>query len=304
MKRAFTLVELVMVIVVMGIISVIGADIISTMYTNYLKSKAINYLQAQSEIALELISKRLSYRVRGSEAVINGANISPLASQQDTDTILTWIGVSHESRNGEWSATNNRFIPGWSGLVDFDHAAAGTINRTIVSPGSHLSIADNIIRSLTNNNVNFANNKIAFIPKTNKTTDISNFYNNTATNYTIRVNRFAGRDDTYQILAIDNLPTYTDGSSGITDEYYLAHTAYALALTGTDTKDMTLWLYYNYEPWSGEVYTDGERNMLAQHVSTFRFLRYGDSIRLKLCLQDANLTTTDDLSACKETVVF
>ncbi|MCK9546828.1 MAG: type II secretion system GspH family protein, partial [Sulfurospirillaceae bacterium] len=61
-KSGFTMVELVMVIIVLGIVASIGADIISNLYTNYLRTRAVNRLQTQTEIALEQIAKRLQYR--------------------------------------------------------------------------------------------------------------------------------------------------------------------------------------------------------------------------------------------------
>ena len=45
---AFTMIELVMVIVVFGIIASIGAEIIASLYTNYLRTRAINRLQSQT----------------------------------------------------------------------------------------------------------------------------------------------------------------------------------------------------------------------------------------------------------------
>lgn len=301
MKKAFTLIELVMVIVIMGIISAIGADIIGTMYTNYLRSKAVDELQSQSDIAIQLISKRLSHRVRGSEAVVRGAGVVPISSQADTDTILTWIGVSSESRNGLWNAAAGRVVPGWSGLVDLP-PVPNPATTTIVSPGSHLNNTNTIIQALTNGVASFANGNIAFIPKTSKATNVANYYNNTNTNYTIRVNMNA--NNTYRMRVGDGLPIYPDGTTkGITNEYYLSHTAYAIVATGA-ANNMTLWLHYNYQPWNNQNYLAGQRRVVARGVSTFRFRRYGGGIYLKLCLQDANLNTATALSACKETVVF
>ncbi len=294
MKKAFTLIELIMVIVILGIISVIGTDIVGTMYTNYLKSKTVNYLESQSAITLELIEKRLSHRVRGSEAVIRGTVVHPLSDQNDTDTILTWIGVSSESQKAD----------GWSGLVDFNNTNTSGLNRRIASPGTDLAEADSIITLLTNGNVNFSGSRRpAFIPKTSKMTDVTQFYNNTNTNYTIRVGQMAGNNGVFEYPAGEGLPVYPDGTIGITNEYYLSHTAYALTLTGSPS-DANLWLHYNYQPWNGDTFANGQTQLLAQHVSTFRFLRYGGAIRLKLCLNDANLTSDSSMSACKETVVF
>ena len=69
MKKAFTLIELMMVIVIMGIISYAGVEITLNIYRNYLQSRAINTLEMQTELVLEQIAKRLSIRFRGSTIV-------------------------------------------------------------------------------------------------------------------------------------------------------------------------------------------------------------------------------------------
>ena len=58
MKKAFTMIELVFVIVIMGIIASIGTDIILNLYDNYIKTRSINKLQAQTELALDPNSKK------------------------------------------------------------------------------------------------------------------------------------------------------------------------------------------------------------------------------------------------------
>ena len=55
MKKAFTLVELIFVIVILGILSVMSTELIVNVYKNYVYSKAINELESKVEIALEQI---------------------------------------------------------------------------------------------------------------------------------------------------------------------------------------------------------------------------------------------------------
>lgn len=308
---AFTLVELVMVIIVMGIVAGIGAEIIVKLYDSYFRTKTINALEFQVEITLEQIAKRFSYRIRGSEAVIRGGvNIFPLSSQIDTDCILTWIGMSNESFRGQWAGA--RMAPGWSGLMDFASVNTNAGARTLMSPGSRFDFADNIIQVLTYGDVSFAGtNRPALIPKTSKNINIQNFYNNTNTDYTVRVGRLATDNSVLTVATGESTPVYLgiDGGKGLSDEYYLSHTAYAIVPsipTDGDVNNFELQLRYNYQPWNGDNYnTPGIGNrVLAKHVSTFRFRRDGDGIRIKLCLKDANENVNYNISACKETVVF
>ena len=66
--------------------------------------------------------------------------------------------------------------------------------------------------------------------------------------------------------------------------------------------DFNLTLYYNFQPWDGENYTQGESSVLMEHVSSFKFMQYGETIRIKLCIRDDK--TGGDYGFCKEKVVF
>ena len=100
---------------------------------------------------------------------------------------------------------------------------------------------------------------------------------------------------------------FTDrGSRDICEQYLLAWTAYAIVPEGdvNNTKDFNLTLRYNYQPWNGENYADdGTSVLLAEHVSTFRAMQVGNSIRIKVCIQDGNITGTP-YGFCKEMVIY
>ena len=61
-KKAFTLIELIIVITVLGVISLMSFNTLMNLYQNYFQSKVINELETQSEIALEQISMLLRRR--------------------------------------------------------------------------------------------------------------------------------------------------------------------------------------------------------------------------------------------------
>jgi len=66
----------------------------------------------------------------------------------------------------------------------------------------------------------------------------------------------------------------------------------------------TLTLYYNFQPWKGMTYKDGNSSILMQNVSTFRFQAVGSLIKIQLCVSDANISTNQEYSICKEQTVF
>lgn len=303
LRKGFTLVEIIMVIVVFGIVASIGADIIASMYENYLRTRAINRLQGQSEIVLEQIAKRLQYRIKDSAiAKIDNANFLPLPHEDVNASynIMEWIGTSNESLLGNGST------PGWSGLIDLESAetnnSAGTF--TIKTPGSDLSVAEQIIYALTNTDVNLsdnAKNTAAIIFKGKDDYNVSKYYNEASDNYTIMVRRDTTAPDDDRFITNTSEDNVTNNQ--LYEQYYLSHTAYAI-VPGTGN-DFNITLHYNYQPWEGDTYLDGDQEVLVEHASTFRFTQIGETIRFKLCITDGNQSTTEfEFGACKEKVVY
>jgi len=296
-RKAFTMLELVMVMVVMGIVASIGAEIITALYESYMKTRAIERLQSQTELVLNQIANRLQYRIKDSVIARNDGNFTDFVALPNAGNayqILEWIGKDNESFLGEHDGTS--VVPGWSGFVDLD--SNETVNPNIKTPGSRLDFAENTILALSNNTVSLsagANNP-ALIFKGKDTYDISQYgWNSADGNYTHRVQR-NGVDVLTFIEA--NAPTE------IFEQYDLAWTAYAIVPQGNNPDDFNLTLHFNYQPWENEDYRDVNGTLLVEHVSTFRFTQIGDTIRLKLCISDANRSGTFDFAFCKEKVVY
>lgn len=316
---AFTMIELVMVIVVFGIVASIGAEIVASLYNNYLRTRAINRLQSQTEIVLEQIAKRLQYRVKDSVRASNddGANWVPLPSAVPGYNIIEWIGISNESLLGEWNGAT-AVVPGWSGLIDMNDAVNTNLAaRTLSTPGSRLDFARDTILALTTGSPNGSidmytpNGKLpALIFKGQKSAtntlayNVDNYYSFGPNNYTSRI--AYSTNTHFSIPNDDNLTDFDGDNFGdLFEQYYLAHTAYALVPIGS-ANDFNLTLRYNYQPWNGENYDAGDtpRSTLAEHVSTFRIRQDGDVVRIKLCIHDNNQSGNFDFSACKEKVIY
>ena len=296
MKKAFTMLELVMVMVIMGIVASIGAEIIASMYSNYIRSRTINRLESQTEITLEQIAKRLQYRIK--ESVIARKTASAPLSLADTSvdgsySILEWIGASNESFLGTPR-------PGWSGFIDLDSNDTNKTAGTLKTSDSNLTDASNTISALTNGAIDLTNGKEAALIFKGISYNMADFgwgtLNNTDGSATLKVNVGAA----INILRInDTIPTE------ITEQYTLAHTAYAIVPSDTNSTDFNLTLRYNYQPWLNEEYTNGDTSVLAEHASLFRFKQDESILRLKLCLHDANQTGIGDIIVvCKEKVIY
>ncbi len=316
-RRAFTLIELVMVIVVLGIVTMIGTNIIAHMYEGYIRSKVINKLQADTEQVLDIISKRLQYRIKDSVVASNrGANYLKLSdpSISINHDVLEWIGYDNEGMIGEWVTTGgiNRFA-GWSGFIDIDNAS--TNSNGFVTSGSRLDKTKIDIDNLSYGGVNLNNNgggaAIVFKCSHNSSVKSYGYLNNTHTNV------YPVHKTTNTQLVFDTPP----GSVDYCEHYYLAWSAYAIVPenvvnakdgNGNDLfdkstppkhiKDFDLYLYYNYQPWQNERYSNHntKKALLSKHVSTFRFVQTGSTIRAKLCLRDEKT----NYGFCKERAIY
>ena len=304
--KGFTLLELVIVIVIFGIVASLGAEIVSNLYNNYMRSRAINALQTQTEITLEQIAKRLQYRIKDSVRVStdNGLNWISLGTPNATRGFRTieWIGISNESFLGEYDTNKTENVPGWSGLIDLDNVQ--TKNGILKTPGSALSFTRNTIFDLTNSDIDMnvinANLPALIFKGIKNDYNITKYYTKSnADNYTTKV--AYDTNSTFRIVD-DNIST-------VFEQYYLSHTAYTLDLVNTGVNDFNLTLHYNYQPWQNERFNDANtpRSVLAEHVSTFRIAQDESGvIRIKLCLHDNNqsIASDFDFGACKEKVIY
>ena len=356
MKRAFTLIELVFVIVVLGIISMFGAELYTKIYRSYVHVRAVNQLENRTQNALMLITNKLENRIKSSTIAReigdanDATNFVPISDLTDPKyDVLEWIGQSVETRN-----IGNR-APGWSGFMSLhqlrdqtwprDANNAGFIGDTrkafnMVSLGSNFPQVNQIVRNLRattyRNSSNDASVALIFRIVTNDASPTS-------------VNIGYGYDGAFQadgsnrvLVAVGtpsnagggningetiNIAQYpgnpnNDDHQEFSEQYYLAHTAYAIVPTnvaiytkdqaGNLSKNFDLVLRYNYRPWSNiAVDTRSFRNassaLLAEDVSLFRFKNDNGSVALKLCMRDdgRNFDPAElDLNVCKAQVVY
>jgi prepilin-type N-terminal cleavage/methylation domain-containing protein len=290
MRRAFTLIELIITMVILSIVAYIASGLIAKTYIGYNQTNALNRANLKLEIALNEITNRLEYAVPNSIVKRKSATNSAIAAINSAPldyNVLEWTGYAKDSFN----ANSNNNKPGWSGYCN---VIASTKN-SIVTAGSNLGLANNIITRLSNNKASLKSSTAAlFFVGEYDYTDIG--YNSAASNqigiikdYT--ANRF--------ILAND--------IGSISEHYKLAWSAYAVVPINYNTTNKTfdLELRYNFRPWKGEHYNSQNtpRTTLIKGVSVFKTYATQNRVHIKLCIEDRfsfNKTT----SICKEKVVF
>ena len=352
MKRGFTLIELVFVIVVLGIISMFGADLYTKIYKSYVHVRAVNQLEARTQNAMMLITNRLEDRIKSSTIgrELSSNEFVPISDLTDPKyDILEWIGQSVETRN------INKRNPGWSGFMSMSQLKdntwtageqdAGYIANTraefnMVSLGSDFPQVANIVENLraTAYNTPSNNTQVAVIFKvvTNDASPTSvgigfGYDRKVDVNGSNRVLIAVGTPSTTgtnnkesETITINQYPLNpnNDKSQEFSEQYYIAHSAYAIvpAQVVTYTKDnagnlsknFNLLFKYNYRPWStakddANSYDKASSALLAEDVSLFRFKDDNGAVALKLCMRDdgRNFDPAElDLNVCKAQVVY
>lgn len=278
------MIELVLVIVILGIVSSIGASAIANVYESYIVQRAVHRASNNAELAAMQIANRLTYRISGS--VIGrqtaGGTFLPLDQvPDDSYKVLEWIAYDNDSFSAQ--AT-----PGWSGYSDINSTSATRTN--IPTPGSDLSIATTIIAKLGGSTAS----DLALIFGGHE-------YNNTV-NYDAACMGFTNSNCIFKPTIASNT-SFISGLAGtgpsvlMRDQYKLAWTAYALVPVGN-----TLTLRYNYQPWNGIQSGSVTPQVLVDNLVSFRFKGDGDTIRFKLCVQEE--IGDQNITICKEKAVI
>jgi prepilin-type N-terminal cleavage/methylation domain-containing protein len=228
-RNAFTMMELIFVIVIIGIIAKFGIDLLIKAYDNYTFSTVQNRLQSQTATALEEIANRLQYRIKPSVIVYDStknihsptsfSSLSDASPSLGSNAVLEWIGYDDAGLRGSWNGTMN--VPDYSGFIDLNDSNASAM----LSPETNTTAENDVIAALSN--------------KTSDINDSAIFFVGGDTN----VNGFGWHHGT-EVTAIHpiesnatNIHILNGNFSGVTayEFYQLAWTAYALVYTGSNS---------------------------------------------------------------------
>ena len=290
-KKAFSLIELILVIVILAILSLIGSNIYTNVYKNYLTSKVVDEVEDKTKLALDQIASRLSDRVKQATIGRKSSNTNDFvlvydSRLEDDHDILEWIGQSTQSRNLAGNSVDDSI--GWSGFLDMGRYEDG---KSILI-GGRLSAAINVINSISRG----GNQNLAMIFQGISTT---------------RENGYGFRGENPNKIMVFNMPnngariTLARDYMGeeISDRYQIAHSAYAIV-----PENGNLYLYYDYRPWIGQTYRNGRKSLLVENITLFRFRGFSASgMDLKLCVNagaEKHGVTDNRFVVCKTKVVF
>jgi prepilin-type N-terminal cleavage/methylation domain-containing protein len=305
---AFSLLEVIFVLVILGIVASIGSSILVQVYESYITQNAVYKVNAKTELVANQIVNRLSYAIPGTTLSKDTTKLGQFTEGTDwiklknipaintNFTTIEWIGYDNDSFSAQAQ-------PEWSGLANYETSTQNQLN----TPGSNFPLVTTIVDNLSNHKVQLTQNEPAAILFRQR----NNYYTNTQ-KYSPACMGLVNENNTTCIwpvrqgLNVDELLfTRLNEPKIITERYKLAWSAYAIVPETIENNNglNDLFLYYNYQPWNNEKYTDGTRRLLMKNVSVFKFTENGGIIQFKLCVQE-KIGTNFPISTCKEKVVL
>jgi len=286
MRRGFTLIELVFVIVVIGILSKFGVELLYKSYEAYVLSNTFNRLTNESELAVKQIANRLSYRIKDTVVARTSpaGAVVPVGSITGNENVLEWMGIDSDG----WRAAS----PTWSGLIDLSPVSVGGLATSTInglsSPGttSNESGAIFFIGAPVDLSANFGYDGVAVGTQNESIHPVNMGAVITSSN----ADNFDG---------IDVYEFYQFTKSGFAVSL---DTANPKVMNGVTSYDLIL--YYDYKPWDGVNMTAGKSALLMENVKSFNFATIGDILIVQVCLTDNNAAGLGEYSLCKEKVIF
>lgn len=318
------MIELVLVIVILGIISLFTFEMTLQIFRSYTYSKMINTLEFQTEITLEQIAKRLGYRVKTSpiarkralSAISHGIDLGtgdflptldPRAKSSDNYNILEFVPYAYEAFRGGISPDANK--PTYTGVADVDLSSSAI---GLKLPGSKVKTNQKIFEDLAPNipTGSLESGFLAIFFKDiykEDRKDIGYMTSSASANPTVATITSIVDDETVKLD-----PKYI--GKNISEIYHIAYTANAIVPQNINTTngDFDLILYYDYRPWKNQKFPENASNAtLAKNVTRFNFKEdsgdAGGAISLKLCIRASKETTgidSEKMSICKSKAVY
>lgn len=306
-RHAFTMIEVLFVIVIIGIVGGLAIETIRQYYDGIYRTQIYSKRVAEADHILEQLSKYFENAVEPSIANMDqDAADGALAGACNGDPVQEAEGVAHDYTVAfvgvDIDSLRTVGAPGWSekvkstfngsplnaALLTSDDADYTKVNTIIQA----LYPASGIVGSAIYNNLNLSDTCNDFY-----TINGNAYYNITG---------IAG--NTLTVTNNAAIPASSFATEEGRDKKYLLRTGYAFRVLN----DGNFTMFSNFRPWLGEAYTTGKRSVLGEHVASFyadfnntnSFDERGSIWRLKICMQGLGTDLADNDTAvsaiCRE----
>jgi len=320
MRKAFTMIELIIVIVILGIVAYIASGLIAQTFLAYNYTKTTTRANMKVENALTLIGNRLEYALPNTIVKRKSATnnlIAPINTAPADYEVLEWVGYDGDGFGATLYQNNGTALyynPGWSGFCDIKNSDS----TNIITPGSNLGLANTILKRLTREkygtSTGLAGSAI-FFPGNYDYYDIG--YSNTSGYNSDKIAVIGGYTSTNSIRKL----TLNNPVKRITEVYKIAWSAYAVVPTNCTTdannvRSCDLELRYNFRPWlntAGNIIEEynklggshkAYRSTIINNVTVFKTYATRNRVHIKLCVRENYDIGNKKASICKEKVVF
>ena len=309
MKKAYSLKEVIVVIVILGLASITLTNSLRQIYLNLFITKEISTLQNTSVKVLNQIENYMKRGVKESFVRYNGDrtialqridsnNYTPIRNLTNGDLIngdiLLWIDKDIENLTyGDWNVDYIKpYYNKWFNIETSN-------NRNFISIDSQFTkLIDNQKEMFNTNLVP----SVHFIYANKIGTPFNRFWNlNPQSLFPIEMDTTHGTEP-----LTDNAMFLTRQPLEIGELYDISYTAYGIRY---DAPTKELRLIYNFQPWETnggvqETFDDGSEKIILKNVSQFNFWIENNLLRLEICVQSEQLIVdeVDDTSTelCKE----
>lgn len=303
-RAAFTMIELLFVIVILGIIGGLALETIRSYYDGIYRTGEYTKRVAQADHILEQIAKYFENGISDSIIRLDENDVAfgtqcdgaPETGDDANDYTIAFVSVDQEGLKGFWDGT--RWRPGWSSDV-----VSGV--NSLFSADSNYSAINNIVPLALNNS-----SRAAIFRSEGLGEGLDECHR-------FGWENVGNTNDVYaRIVSVDSDSNLTLDKtlsiSGQAKRSYVMRTAYAFR-----AKDGNFSVYSGFEPWNGEQYNDVTPRLLGDNVTHFSIVydnantamnsNVGNIYTLKICIQglDDNLVDTDasDRQICRERMV-
>ncbi len=309
MKRGFTLIEMIVTIVILGILSAGTFISLEHLYIRSAKSKAISDLSFESQMIVDQIAVLMYERIPASVIGYNPSTnaFASIYAIDNNFTVLEWIGVAHEALK----------LRAYSGFVDMN----ASIKPKLSSIGINNQAIDSVVgKKFSDGNVSKMGLFFA------GSFDDGALYDSNEFNTTFGWHGNGVGTKIYDFtIANDGNITLLSTPNEIYEKYYMVDSGYAIA-RGSEvnlftcnydfnvtTTSNTLFLFYNFRPWIGETFCGdkgssgvraGNVTILSQHVSGFEAGVINGTIYFNLSMNKVIRGSENNVTISKQKAVY